>query len=101
MPEALKEEDAESQISPFGSGLVDDSFTYGVRTTGVAFYKEGLFSSLPVGWGFQLYINFDFTVRKTSTDTICILRSLADSDAFQSGRCAAHNGRPETLAIIN
>ena len=32
---------------------------------------------------------------------VCILRSLADSDAFQSGRCAAHNGRPETLAIIN
>ena len=32
---------------------------------------------------------------------ICILRSLADSDAFQSGRCAEHNGRPETLAIIN
>ena len=31
----------------------------------------------------------------------CILRSLADSNAFQSGRCAAHNGRPETLAIIN
>lgn len=35
------------------------------------------------------------------TYTECILRSLADSDAFQSGRCAAHNGRPETLAIIN
>ena len=33
--------------------------------------------------------------------TSCILRSLADSDAFQSGRCAEHNGRPETLAIIN
>ena len=33
--------------------------------------------------------------------TACILRSLADSDAFQSGRCAEHNGRPETLAIIN
>lgn len=32
---------------------------------------------------------------------VCILRSLADSDAFQSGRCAEHNGRPETLAIIN
>ena len=32
---------------------------------------------------------------------LCILRSLADSDAFQSGRCAEHNGRPETLAIIN
>ena len=31
----------------------------------------------------------------------CILRSLADSDAFQSGRRAEHNGRPETLAIIN
>ena len=35
------------------------------------------------------------------SDGSCILRSLADSDAFQSGRCAAHNGRPETLAIIN
>ena len=34
-------------------------------------------------------------------DVLCILRSLADSDAFQSGRCAEHNGRPETLAIIN
>ena len=31
---------------------------------------------------------------------LCILRSPADSDAFQSGRCAEHNGRPETLAII-
>ena len=31
----------------------------------------------------------------------CILRGPADSDAFQSGRCAEHNGRPETLAIIN
>ena len=37
---------------------------------------------------------------KDMTDE-CILRSLADSDAFQSGRCAEHNGRPETLAIIN
>ena len=36
-----------------------------------------------------------------SDPLVCILRSLADSDAFQSGRCAAHNGRPETLAIIN
>mgnify|MGYP000075617666 CR=1 FL=1 len=31
----------------------------------------------------------------------CILRSPADTDAFQSGRCAEHKGRPETLAIIN
>lgn len=38
---------------------------------------------------------------KSSKQPKCILRSLADSDAFQSGRCAAHNGRPETLAIIN
>ena len=37
----------------------------------------------------------------TFASMTCILRSLADSDAFQSGRCAAHNGRPETLAIIN
>lgn len=28
---------------------------------------------------------------------ICILQSPADSDAFQSGRCAKHNGRPETM----
>ena len=27
----------------------------------------------------------------------CILQSPADSDAFQSGRCAKHNGRPETM----
>ena len=26
----------------------------------------------------------------------CILRSPADSDAFQSGRYAEHNGRPKT-----
>ncbi len=38
---------------------------------------------------------------RDSDRRVCILRSLADSDAFQSGRCAAHNGRPETLAIIN
>ena len=31
----------------------------------------------------------------------CILRSLADSDAFQSGRCAEHNGRPETPIIVS
>lgn len=36
---------------------------------------------------------------KTYKDTveICILQSPADSDAFQSGRCAKHNGRPETM----
>lgn len=28
---------------------------------------------------------------------VCILQSPADSDAFQSGRCAKHNGRPETM----
>ena len=31
----------------------------------------------------------------------CILRSSADSDAFQSGRCAEHNGRPETPIIVS
>lgn len=29
--------------------------------------------------------------------SFCILQSPADSDAFQSGRCAKHNGRPETM----
>ena len=31
----------------------------------------------------------------------CILRSPADFDAFQSGRCAEHNGRPETPIIVS
>lgn len=31
----------------------------------------------------------------------CILRSPADSDALQSGRCAGHNGRPETSIIVS
>ena len=30
----------------------------------------------------------------------CILRSRADSDAFQSGRYAEYNGRPKTLNKI-
>ena len=30
----------------------------------------------------------------------CILRSPADSDAFQSGRYAEHNGRSKTLEAI-
>ena len=32
---------------------------------------------------------------------MCILRSPADSDAFQSGRCAEHNGRPESPIIVS
>lgn len=35
------------------------------------------------------------------TGNVCILRSLTDSDAFQSGRYAEHNGHPETLILIN
>ena len=31
---------------------------------------------------------------------LCILRSPADSDAFQSGRYAEHNGRSKTLDFI-
>ena len=31
----------------------------------------------------------------------CILRSPADFDAFQGGRCAEHNGRPETPIIVS
>ena len=30
----------------------------------------------------------------------CILRSPADSDAFQSGRYAEHNGRSKTFDFI-
>ena len=37
------------------------------------------------------------TYTKTS---YCILRSPADSDAFQSGRYAEHNGHPETPDFI-
>ena len=32
---------------------------------------------------------------------VCILRSPADSDAIQSGRCAEHNGRPESPIIVS
>ena len=50
-----------------------------------------------------------FGVRKTGKTSllfkidriVCILRSPADSDAFQSGRCAEHNGRPESLVIMD
>ena len=38
---------------------------------------------------------------KNYPKALCILRSLADSDAFQSGRCAEHNGRPETPIIVS
>ena len=34
---------------------------------------------------------------KEKKSALCILQSPADSDAFQSGRCAKHNGRPETM----
>ena len=37
----------------------------------------------------------------TNKNDLCILRSPADSDAFQSGRCAEHNGRPETPIIVS
>ena len=35
------------------------------------------------------------------TKDFCILRSPADFDAFQSGRCVEHNGRPETPIIVS
>ena len=38
----------------------------------------------------------DFYALK-NVNLTCILQSPADSDAFQSGRCAKHNGRPETM----
>ena len=31
--------------------------------------------------------------------SVCILRSVTDSDAFQSGRLAEQNGRSETYKI--
>lgn len=37
-------------------------------------------------------------ITKLSMD--CILRSRADSEAFQSGRYAEHNGRPKTLKKV-
>ena len=40
--------------------------------------------------GLKIAVDFD-------GDSFCILQSPADSDAFQSGRCAKHNGRPETM----
>ena len=37
----------------------------------------------------------------SAISNLCILRSPADFDAFQSGRCAEHNGRPESLVIMD
>ena len=42
-----------------------------------------------------------FLPDKSSISKNCILRSPADFDAFQSGRCAEHNGRPESLVIMD
>ena len=39
-------------------------------------------------------------LRKKIGRIFCILRSRADSDAFQSGRYAEYNGRPKTLNKI-
>ena len=41
----------------------------------------------------------DFAYAKRALE-LCILRSRADSDAFQSGRYAEHNGRPKTLKKV-
>ena len=50
----------------------------------------------------RIEIDFDFfRDEKLQVSVNCILRSLADSDAFQSGRCAEHNGRPETPVIFS
>lgn len=38
--------------------------------------------------------------KKVVLGSDCILRSPADSDAFQSGRYAEHNGRSKTLDFI-
>ena len=63
-------------------------------------------------------VKYDFTIKRNITmltgdsgsgKTVlielirdyCILRSPADFDAFQSGRCAEHNGRPESLVIMD
>ena len=34
-------------------------------------------------------------------ETFCILRSVTDVDAFQSGRFAKQNGRPKTYKIFS
>ena len=41
-----------------------------------------------------------FYAKYTADGTYCILRSPTDSDAFQSGRYAEHNGRPKTLDFV-
>ena len=39
-------------------------------------------------------------VSENAATVFCILRSRADSEAFQSGRYAEHNGRPKTLKKV-
>ena len=47
---------------------------------------------------FQLFEYFIFLFMDSRLG--CILRSLADSDAFQNGRYAEHNGLPKTLKKV-
>ena len=48
---------------------------------------------------FEILADYIKTIndKASSAAKSCILQSPADSDAFQSGRCAKHNGRPETM----
>lgn len=49
----------------------------------------------------QMCVLFTEYKHVVSPDTVnCILRSRADSEAFQSGRYAEHNGRPKTLKKV-
>lgn len=94
------------QTSPGESYQMDWGFVQ-VDTNTDASYKVACFAMICHHCG-ERYIEFFPNARQENlfigmihAFTYCILRSLADSDAFQSGRCAEHNGRPETLAIIN
>ena len=51
-----------------------------------------------MGWEISYLVRF--WVLRVRIIGHCILRSPADSDAFQSGRYAEHNGRSKTLDFI-
>lgn len=79
-------------MGAWGPGLYQDDVALDVRD----YYKDQLHRGKEGEQITQELIAQNSDILEDPDDG-CILQSPADSDAFQSGRCAKHNGRPETM----
>lgn len=61
---------------------------------------EGEFEMGLLSDGYRKLSMIVYLILSGSLNKDCILRSRADSEAFQSGRYAEHNGRPKTLKKV-